>query len=181
MRSCAYGRQGNRRADPDVGSKWRGAKTVYWSLSPIIVVFKWVASWSSRTMSSSLCGDIDVVLPSWRDSLTETTAFGVRMHRRRRLKLRREFLVRETPYLWTDAHQTWSSRRSSRASRAGIRIVPRSRGACRRQRPRGPHRRLGRCVAQARKSDWNREGINHGIFSRKPRYPVGNLAKVCRG
>ena len=29
-------------------------------------------------------------------------------------------------------------------------------------------------------SDWNREGIDHGIFSRKPRYPVGNLAKVCR-
>jgi uncharacterized protein (TIGR00299 family) protein len=30
--------------------------------------------------------------------LTETTAFGVRMHRARRLKLRREFHVRETPY-----------------------------------------------------------------------------------
>ncbi len=30
--------------------------------------------------------------------LTETTAFGVRMHRAQRLKLRREFQVRETPY-----------------------------------------------------------------------------------
>jgi pyridinium-3,5-bisthiocarboxylic acid mononucleotide nickel chelatase len=30
--------------------------------------------------------------------LTETTAFGVRMHRTRRLKLRREFQVKETPY-----------------------------------------------------------------------------------
>jgi pyridinium-3,5-bisthiocarboxylic acid mononucleotide nickel chelatase len=30
--------------------------------------------------------------------LTETTAFGVRMHRAKRLKLRREFQVRETPY-----------------------------------------------------------------------------------
>lgn len=30
--------------------------------------------------------------------LTETTAFGVRMHRAQRLKLRREFHVRETPY-----------------------------------------------------------------------------------
>jgi uncharacterized protein (TIGR00299 family) protein len=30
--------------------------------------------------------------------LTQTTAFGVRMHRAQRLKLRREFQVRETPY-----------------------------------------------------------------------------------
>ena len=30
--------------------------------------------------------------------LTETTAFGVRMHRAQRLKLRREFQERETPY-----------------------------------------------------------------------------------
>ena len=30
--------------------------------------------------------------------LTQTTAFGVRMHRAQRLKLRREFHVRETPY-----------------------------------------------------------------------------------
>jgi uncharacterized protein (DUF111 family) len=30
--------------------------------------------------------------------LTETTAFGVRMHRSHRLKLRREFQERETPY-----------------------------------------------------------------------------------
>ena len=30
--------------------------------------------------------------------LTETTAFGVRMHRAQRLKLRREFQTRETPY-----------------------------------------------------------------------------------
>jgi pyridinium-3,5-bisthiocarboxylic acid mononucleotide nickel chelatase len=30
--------------------------------------------------------------------LTETTAFGVRMHRAQRMKLRREFQVRETPY-----------------------------------------------------------------------------------
>jgi uncharacterized protein (DUF111 family) len=30
--------------------------------------------------------------------LTETTSFGVRMHRAQRLKLRREFHQRETPY-----------------------------------------------------------------------------------
>jgi uncharacterized protein (DUF111 family) len=30
--------------------------------------------------------------------LTETTAFGVRMHRRQRVKLKRTFQIRETPY-----------------------------------------------------------------------------------
>ena len=40
----------------------------------------------------------DKTLELARILLTETTAFGVRMHRAERLKLRREFLERETPY-----------------------------------------------------------------------------------
>ena len=54
--------------------------------------------------------------------------------------------------IWTGAHETWSSWRSTCASHAGIRILPGSREARRRQRPGRPHRRLGRCAAQARKS-----------------------------
>ena len=41
---------------------------------------------------------IDKALELARILLTETTAFGVRMHRAERLKLRREFHERETPY-----------------------------------------------------------------------------------
>ena len=43
-----------------------------------------------------------------RIMLTATTAFGVRMHRTRRLKLKREFRVNETAYR-TGAHQAGSS------------------------------------------------------------------------
>jgi uncharacterized protein (DUF111 family) len=95
--------------------------------------------------------------------LTETTAFGVRMHRARRLKLRREFHVRETPYgpvriklglLGDQLVQVvpeYESRREA-AERAGVSV-------------RDVH--IAGWVGASPKlespaSDWNREGIDHG-------------------
>ena len=83
--------------------------------------------------------------------LTETTAFGVRMHHSRRLKLRREFDMRETPYgpvrikfglLGDQLVQIVPEYESCRevAKRAGVSVRDVQIAA------------MGRCAAQARKS-----------------------------